>query len=120
MGMKNVPEDLTEEEQGHLMRWHKDQWPWHFTTRADRRQFLRAETNKAFDWCRSNGKKYHDYSAFLRNWYRRSMEQRGFEPRRPPSSPVPGRQGKKPFQVVSDMEDCGPLFANTVPKEGGE
>ena len=35
-----------------------------------------AEFQKAKDWCLSKDRRYSDYEAFLRNWFRRASEGR--------------------------------------------
>ena len=54
-------------------------------------------TMAALDHARARGVTYHNYVAYVRNWIRRTMQRKGYEPHFPPSS-TPSPRGKKPFE----------------------
>ena len=106
MKKRPVPEDLDMDERQKLSLWHFKKWPYHFKVPSDRRHFLRLEVDTMLDWHRQTGTLRADYLAAARNWIRKSMEQRGYEPYTPPSSPVNsgilenmGKHPPEPIQV---------------------
>ena len=100
------PDEFTLDERNTVLRWHRQRWPHHFKTGLDRQHFLTMEMAMCLDWHRAEGKTRVDYVAAVRNWIRKSMERRGYEPYRPPSS-VPSRRGKKPFEKPTTMASLG-------------
>lgn len=101
---KAPPESLEQEARKRVMVWFKDLYPHYNQPRAP---FLRDQWERARDWALANGKKYHDYEAFLRNWVKKSLDSEGWKPRGPrPSKPIQsGRRYQKPRETTDDQEN---------------
>jgi len=98
MKRNTPPEDLTIPEKNLILHWHRKKWPHHFNRDSNRKAFIVNEIDSCLDWHRAEGRTRVDYVAAVRNWIRKSMDRRGYEPYRPPSSKH-SPTGKLPFDT---------------------
>ena len=99
MAKWKVPDDLPREDKNEIFHWHVRKWPHHFKHKSDRVTFVANEIEKCLNYhgSRDNKAGIRDFKRACRNWIIKSMEQRGYEPYRPPSS-KPSARGKRPFE----------------------
>ena len=107
------PDEFSRDEKNVILRWHRKMWPHHFVESSVRKRFVSMEIDSCLDWHRGEGisRWKADYLAAVRNWIRKSMERKGYEPYAPPSS-KPSARGRNPFEKTT-----GPLepLSSSIP-----